>query len=308
MKLFSWIGLVFGQARTSFRHLYWTHLLTAMTLAVALFVFGAFMLLQTNLEYLVRGWGEDLQVSAYLNNGLAEGQVGSLMKRIDAMPEVARTRYISHAEARRDFQTALGTQSGLLEGLPADVLPASIEITLKPTERSEASVSRLAAHLRNDPDVTSVEYPQQWVEKLELVVLVVGWAKWICGGALFLATFFVVRSTVRLALLTRRDEVEILQLVGAPEELIQAPFVLEGLIQGVIGGGLAVAALWGGYLLLQDQIALFGAFLTPFGRLKFLPVERLALLVAIGLLLGTAGSLFSLRGFIRTWHASSAQF
>ena len=230
------------------------------------------------------------------------------MKHIEAMPEVAHARYISHAEARRDFQAALGPQSGLLDGLPADVLPASIEITLKPEERSEASVSRLAARLRDDHDVASVEYPQQWIEKLELAALVVGWAKWVFGGALFLATFFVVRSTVRLALLTRRDEVEILQLVGAPEELIQAPFVLEGLIQGVIGAGLAVAALWGFYLLLQDQIALFSTFLAPFGRLQFLPLERLALLVAIGLLLGTAGSLFSLRGFIRTWHASSAQF
>lgn len=308
MKIFCWIGLVFRQAGTSFRHLYWTHLLTALTLAIALFVFGAFMLLQTNLEYLVRGWGEELQISAYLTNGVAEDRVAALMKHIEAMPEVAHARYISHAEARRDFQAALGPQSGLLDGLPADVLPASIEITLKPEERSEASVSRLAARLRDDHDVASVEYPQQWIEKLELAALVVGWAKWVFGGALFLATFFVVRSTVRLALLTRRDEVEILQLVGAPEELIQAPFVLEGLIQGVLGAGLAVAGLWGFYLLLQDQIALFGAVLTPFGRLQFLPAERLALLVAIGLLLGTAGSLFSLRGFIRTWHASSAQF
>jgi len=308
MKIFSWIGLVFRQTGTSFRHLYWTHLLTALTLAIALFVFGAFMLAQTNLENLVRGWGEELHISAYLNNGLAEDRVAVLMKRIESMPEVARARYISHAEARRDFQAALGAQSGLLEGLPADVLPASIEITLKPAERTEASSARLAARLGDERDVASVEYPQQWIEKLDIAALIIDWAKWVFGGVLFLAVFFVVRSTVRLALLTRRDEVEILQLVGAPEELIQAPFVLEGLIQGVIGAGLAVAALWGFYLLLQDQIALFGAFLAPAARWQFLPADRLALLVAIGLLLGTAGGLFSLRGFIRTWHASSAPF
>lgn len=308
MKLFSWIGLVFRQVGTSFRHLFWTHVLTAATMAIALFLFGAFMLLQTNLEYLVRGWGEELQISAYLNNGLTEDRVGALRKRIETMPEVALARYISHAEARRDFQSALGSQSGLLDGLPADGLPASFEITLKAGERSEDSIARLAARLKDDGDIASVEYPQQWVEKLDLAALVVGWAKWIFGGVLFLVTFFVVRSTVRLVLLTRKDEVEILQLVGASEELIQAPFVIEGMIQGLVGAAVAVAALWGLYLLLQDQMALFGMFLAPFGRLQFLQPERVGLLIAIGLLLGSAGSLFSLRGFIRTWHASSEKF
>jgi len=308
MKIFSWIDFIARQVGASFRRLFWTHVLTAATTAIALFVFGAFMLLQTNLESLVRGWGEELQVSAYLNNGIAEDRVSALMKRIEALPEVARARYISHAEARRDFQAALGGQSKLLEGLPADVLPASIEITLKAAERSEASVARLAARLEEDRDIAAVEYPQQWVEKLDLAALAIGWAKWIFGGVLFLATFFVVRSTVKLALLTRREEVEILQLVGASEELIQAPFVIEGTIQGMVGAALAVAALWGFYRLLQEQIALFGAFLAPFGRLQFLQLERVALLVAIGLLLGSAGSLFSLRGFLRTWHASSAKF
>lgn len=308
MKIFSWIGLVLRQLGTSFRHLFWTHVLTVMTMAIALFVFGAFMLLQTNLEHLVRGWSDELQVSAYLKNGLAEDQVRTLMKRIEAMPEVARARHISHAQARRDFETALGSQSGLLDGLPAEALPASIEITLRASERSEGSIGQLAARLKEDRDITSVEYPQQWVEKLDLAALVVSWAKWVFGGILFLATFFIVRSTVKLALFTRKDEVEILQLVGASEELIQAPFVIEGMIQGLTGAALAICGLWGFYLLLQDQMVIFDGLLAPIGRLQFLPPGRVALLVAIGWLLGSAGSLFSLRRFIRTWHASSGEF
>lgn len=307
MKI-SLVGLVFRQVGTSFRHLFWTHVLTAATMALTLFSFGAFMLLQTNLEYLLKGWGDQLQITAYLNNGLAEPQVEALMQRIGAMPEVARARYISHAEAWRDFQTALGAQSGLLEGLPRDVLPASIEITIKPENRAEKIIGQLAARLKDDNDIASVEYPQEWVERLELVVLAVGWAKWIFGGVLFLATLFIVRSTVKLALFARKEEVEIMQLVGASEELIQAPFVLEGMIQGLTGAALSLGALWSVYWLLQDQMPTIGFFLGPFGQLQFLAPHHIALLVATGWLLGSAGSLFSLRRFIRTWHPSSAKF
>ncbi len=236
MKI-SLVGLVFRQVGTSFRHLFWTHVLTAATMALTLFSFGAFMLLQTNLEYLLKGWGDQLQITAYLNNGLAEPQVDALMQLIGAMPEVARARHIRHAEAWRDFQTALGAQSGSLDGLPRDVLPASIEITIKPENRNEKIIGQLAARLKDDNDIASVEYPQEWVERLELVVLGVGWAKWILGGVLFFATLFIVRSTVKLALFARKEEVEIMQLVGASEELIQAPFVLEGMIQGLTGAG-----------------------------------------------------------------------
>jgi cell division transport system permease protein len=308
MKI-SLVGLVFRQVGTSFRHLFWTHVLTAATMAITLFSFGAFMLLQTNLEYLLKGWGDQLQITAYLNNGLAEAEVGALMQRIEAMPEVARARHISHAEAWRDFQTALGTQSGLLDGLPRDVLPASIEITIKPENRDGKIIGQLAARLlKDDKDIASVEYPQEWVERLELAVLAVGWGKWILGGVLFLATLFVVRSTVKLALFARKEEVEIMQLVGASEELIQAPFVLEGMIQGLTGAGVSLAALWGVYCLLQDQMPTIGAFLGPFGQLQFLAPHHVALLVATGWILGSAGSLFSLRRFVRTWHPSIAKF
>ena len=163
------------------------------------------MLLQTNLEYLLKGWGDQLQITAYFNNGLAEPPSrGFDCSGSQALPEVAQVRHTSQEQAWRDFQTALGAQSGLLEGLPRDVLPASIEITIKPENRDEKVIEQLAARLRDENDIASVEYPQEWVERLELVVLAVEWAKWILGGVLFLATFFIVGSTVKLALLRAR--------------------------------------------------------------------------------------------------------
>ena len=273
-------------------------------MAVTLFVFGAFMLLQINLEHLLKGWGEQIQITAYLSKNVGVDEMPALLARVQALAEVERVRLISQEQAWRDFQTALGAQSGLLDGLPRDVLPACLEISLKPAHRDSPVVEQLAARLRAEKEFASVEYPQEWVERLGLIVLAVEWAKWSLGGLLFLATFFIVSSAVKLAFLARQDEIEIMQLVGASEELIQAPFVLEGMIQGLVGGALSVAMLWGLFVLTQSEFPTLAGLMAPLVRPQFLDSASIALVIVSGWLLGAAGSLFSLRRFIRTWKAT----
>jgi cell division transport system permease protein len=146
-----------------------------------------------------------------------------------------------------------------------------------------------------------VEYPQQWVDRLNLFVLAVQWAKWALGGILFIATFFIVGSTVRLALLARKDEIEIMQFVGASEELIRAPFVVEGMLQGTVGAGVSLFCLWLCYVLLQQYLVGQWDLFGPKMQLRFLDPASITMIVAIGLLLGGLGSLFSLRRFLRKW-------
>lgn len=306
MKL-SLVGFVLRRVRSSLWQLLWSHLLTAGIMATTLFVFGSFMLLETNLQKLLNGWGDQIQITAYLSNDLAAGDVAGLIQRVQVMPEVERVRHTSQEQAWRDFQAALGTQSGLLDGLPREVLPASIDISLSPPHRDGPVVQQLAARLKNESGVASVEYPQEWVERLGLIVLVVESIKWILAGVLFIATFFIVGSTIKLAIVARQDEVEIMQLVGASEELIQAPFVIEGMIQGLAGGALAIAGLGIAYLLLQAEVAKMGGLFVPLHELRFLNLPSLGLLLGAGWVLGAVGSLVSLRRFLRTWHVSSAR-
>jgi cell division transport system permease protein len=268
---------------------------------MTLFVFGAFIMVQLNLEQLLKGWGDQLQITSYLNKEVGADGLAKLVERVRSFPEVERVQYTDQEQAWRDFQTALGTQSGLLDGLPRDLLPASIEITLKQDQRDGAAVEKLAERLKREPEIAIVEYPQEWVERLALITLAVRWAKWIVGGVLFLATFFIVGSTAKLAILARQDEVEIMQLVGASENLVQAPFVLEGMILGLAGAAASVGALWAVYLVLQNELPALGAWLVPAGKLQFLDRTSAGSIVAIGCLLGATGSLFSLRRFIRTW-------
>lgn len=306
MKL-SLIGFVLRRVRSSLWRLLWTHVLTAGTVAVTLFVVGGFMLVETNLQKLLNNWGDQIQVTAYLADNLATEDVENLIKRVQTLPEVERVRYISQEQAWGDFQVALGPQSGLLEGLPREVLPASLEISLGMAYRQSPAVEQLAAHLKSETQISSVEYPQAWVEKLGLVVVVVEWIKWVFAALLFLATFVIIGSTVKLAILARQEEVEVMQLIGASDGLIQAPFVIEGMIQGVAGAAIAIAGLGAAYVLLNREMAPLSGLLVPVGDLQFLNLKAIGLLLGIGWFLGAVGSLISLRRFVRTWHASGVR-
>lgn len=297
----SQLGFVLRRVRNSLWELLWSHILTTGTMAMTLFVFGAFMLLQENLNNLLKGWGDQIQINAYLAKGFGAGDVQLLIEQMRSFPEVERVRHISQEQAWKDFQAALGAQSGVLEGLPHDVLPASLEITIKPAFRDAPLVDDLADRLRRIRGVTTVEYPQEWVDRLSLVVLAVQWAKWVLGGVLFITTFFIVGSTVRLAILTRKEEIEIMQLVGASEELIQAPFVLEGMIQGVVGAVVSLLCLWLLYFFLHQQVPPLVGIVGSSTRLQFLDPGSVGMILILGCLLGAAGSVFSLRRFIKTW-------
>lgn len=303
MKL-ALVGFIFRRVLSSLRQLLSVHLLTAGTVAMALYVFGAFVLLEINLQRLLKGWGDEIQVTAYLDKRFDQTAAEELAKRIGAFPEVQSVRLTSQEQAWRDFQAALGSQSGLLDGLPRDVLPASLEISLKTGHRDGSAVEHFVGRLREEKEIATVEYPQEWVERLGLVVLGVEWAKWIFGGALFMTAFIIVGSTVRLAMLARRDEIEILQLVGASGEVIQSPFVLEGMIQGLAGASLALALLWLTYHFAHGALPPLSGFLASLGEPVFLDLKSMAFLLVIGGSLGAAGSVFSLRRFLRRWKAS----
>ena len=299
--IWSHIGFVARRVRQSLWELLWNHVLTSGTMATSLFVFGVFILVQENIEHMLRGWGDQIQMNAYLDKDVGTDQVPRIMERIRGLSEVDQARHISREQAWNDFRTALGAQSAVLEGLPPDVLPESFEITLKPAYRAPEHVKEIALRLGKVEGISAVEYPEEWVARLNLFVLAVQWTKWALSGILFTATFFIVGSTVRLALLARKEEIEIMQLVGASEELIQAPFVVEGMLQGCIGAGLALLCLWLFYLFLHQyfvpEMAVWGTSM----QIRFLEPPSIMMIVMIGWLLGGLGSFFSLRGSLRTW-------
>jgi len=295
------IGFAARRAGHGLRQFVGTTLLTSLTMALTLAVFGGFMLLQVNLEKLMKSWGDGLQLTAYLAQNVGAAELDALQIRLQSFPEIERIRHTSQEQAWRDFRSSLGPQSALLDGLPRDVLPASLEITVRANFRDSAAMDQLAQRLKQQKEFTQVDYPQHWAERLSLVVLALQWAKWVAACVLLLATFFIVSNMVKLAIQSRREEIEVMQLVGATETLVQAQLALEGLIQGLLGGAGAVALLWGVYRLLRDDPAGLSELIPAVSRIEFLDDTSIALILFAGMWLGASASVFALRGMTRSW-------
>ena len=300
MKI-SQVAFVFRRVFHSFREALWTHVLTSGTMAMTLFIFGGFLLVQENIEGLVRGWGSGVQIFAYLENNLAAVEVDPLVSRVRAYAEVESARFVSQREAWDSFKKSLGAGSGVLEGLSADALPASLAIVLKADYRDHDSLSGVAGRLRSEKGIAEVEYPQEWMEKFSALVLGIEWAKWILGGFLFLATLVIVGNTVKLAIFARREEIEIMRLVGAPSSVIRMPFLIEGMIQGLAGAALSLLFLWLLFFALKSQLPLTPEIFMDRGRLRFLAPESAARLFLLGWAMGVFGSFFSLGRFLPRW-------
>ena len=294
----AYVLFVAGRVARSLRELFWTHLLTTGILAMTLSVFGGFLIIQENVGRLVKGWGDEIQVFVYLKDGIDAAAAENMRARVAAYPEVKVASYVSRERAWDEFKKTLGSQSGILDGLNPNVLPASLDVELRSAYRSREAVLRLVRRLAALDGVEDVEYPETWLEKIRLLVIGIGWLKWVLGGFLFLVAFLIVGSTIKLAILARQDEIEIMQLAGAADGLIKAPFVIEGMIQGLAGAALALGLLRAVFSLLTAEL------LAPFGPLMagaqftFLGMQQCVFLVLMGWLLGIAGSLLSVKRFL----------
>lgn len=269
------------------------------TVAVALTILAFFAIIVLNVQKLTRNWSEDVQVVAYMNTAPEERVLQQWMADIRRMPEVARVDFVSHAEALKRFQKRLGDDADLLDGVAADVLPAAFEISLREDSRNRAGVSAVVSRLRQNSGLSDLRFGQEWLERFEAFVSLLRLAGAILGGFLLFAALFIVSNTIRLTLYARRDELEIMALVGATPLFIKSPFLLEGALQGALGGALAVG---GSYLLFQLflQQGLSSLLLASgVDRVTFLPWSWQLSLIAAGLLLGFVGSLLSLRKLVR---------
>ena len=220
-----------------------TSTIAVATIGVSLLLVGAFALLLQNMEELLDRFGDDLHITAFLEDGLPESERALLEERIATAIGVERVRYVSKEEALERFRDGVGRGGGFLEGLGENPLPASLEITLTPERRSAEGLRVAVGSIQGLPGISDLTSGQDWVEGyLRAVALVRGIG---VGLAVILAfaTLLIVANTLRLAILARRDELEILALVGASRSFVQTPFLLEGVLQGAVGGAVALTLL-----------------------------------------------------------------
>jgi cell division transport system permease protein len=285
--------------RTALRGLVGSPVTTAVavvTIGVSLVLVGAFALLAWNMEGVLRGVGDELRVTAYLDDGLSADQQRALATTAATVEGVAEVRIVTKEEALERFRTGVGRGGAFLEGLDENPLPASLEITLEPASRSADGMRMAVGSLAGLPGIDDVVSGQEWVEGyLRAIALVRGVGMGL-GVILALAALLIVANTIRLAVLARRDELEILALVGASRTFVATPFLLEGAAQGAVGGVLALALLAALFRLVLPELQ-FGLELVLGGiEPRFFTPAEAAGLVGVGSGLGLAGSLAALAG------------
>jgi cell division transport system permease protein len=266
--------------------------LSVVTIAVSLFVLGAFLSLASNLSDVVARWSDKVQVTFYLEDQLPDAPRDGLQASLGADPAVESVLYVSREEALRRFRSLFREMRSLPEDLGENPFPAAMEVTLRPSRNSAEDAQRLVQAFRRAPGVEDVEYDLLWIQRLTTAVRLVRGAGAFLGAILVLAAVFTISNVMRLTMYARQDELDIMRLVGASPAYVKGPFVLEGMIQGGLGGVLALALLWGIFQMLSRDVLATSDLL---GRTAIvLPPTLAALIVLGGTLVGLTGSLVSL--------------
>lgn len=273
-----------------------TSAVASLTIAMCLVLLGAFLLLLWNMEELLDDFGSDLYVTAYLDPAVSEAARRELIEVVATVEGVHEVRLVTEAEALERFSEGVGRGSALLSGLTENPLPASLEIALVPGQQSAAGMRIVQESLDGLPGISDLSSGHEWVEGyLRAVALLRGIGIGL-AVILALATLLIISNTIRLAVLARRDEIEILALVGASRGFIQTPFLFEGCLQGLVGGGLALVLLYGLFRLVLPGFEFGLEFVLGGAAPRFFAFGEAMVVLSVGAGLGLFGSAAAVAG------------
>ena len=265
------------------------------TTAVCVLILGMALLVNAHVEEIIHNVGQDVAITAFFPEDISQEQIDEIVSSVESYPEVNESAYVSKEEALERFRETFADQPDIVNSISSDVLPASLEIQLNDSSDSSAVADKLQAEGFKEDEI---RYPQQTVDRLNQVTGYVIWALRGATALFFTASVLLIFNTIRLSIFARRKEIEVMKLVGASDSFVRTPFVLEGLVQGLIGAAIAaLAVVW-----LNSIFVSWAQEYLPFvpvasGAVNTLIV--LLVLLAVGALVGIAGSFFSVRRFLK---------
>jgi cell division transport system permease protein len=264
-------------------------LLAVGTMAVCMLLLGTVLLILDNTRAIAVDWGIEVPVTVYMaDEGAADG-AGALAARLERLPEVERVDHVTPGEALRRLDEGLGANASVLEGIDAQALPDSLEIHLR--DGVEAGfASALAARVAEAPGVEDVAVLGPWADQANAMLATLRTLALGVGGLVSLACIAIVWSTIRLGVFARREEIQILRLVGGTPAFVRAPFLVEGMVQGVLGSALALALLWTAFDVVHPHLQQGLSLVFAAGSLHFFSPLQVALGIAFGAFLGALGS------------------
>lgn len=289
------LGFFLSEAFKNIR-LNWLMSVTAATTTfVCILVLGMGLLVNAHVSEIVKSVGQKVEITAFFPENASQEQIDNARKTVEGWPEVKSSTYVSKEMALQRFKDTFSDQPDLYQDLKGNPLPASLEISLKDPRTSNAVADKLVSIGFSKGDIN---YPQRTIERLNKITDYITWA--LRGGtALFLiSSILLISNAIRLSIFARRKEIEIMKLVGASDGFVRTPFLLEGVVQGIVGA--AVAAL---------IVVWLNLFFVDWAHsaMPFFPVSAsavnipslLAILISVGAVIGVIGSFLSVRRFLK---------
>jgi cell division transport system permease protein len=281
------------------------NLTTIAIIGISMLIFSSFSLIAFNLTSFLKMWEDKIEVIAYLRKGTPLSEVEELLRNTRQLEGVETVKYVSPYDAMAFMESKLGSQKDLLGGIQPGVLPSSIEIRLEKEFRNSASVKEVVSEVKRFPQIEEIQYGQEWVETFSGLVHIFRLTQWALGGLLLIGIIFITSNTLQLTISSRKEEIEIMHIMGTSPGFIQVPFYIEGLIQGLLGTGLAILFLF--YLYYRVLLyKVFFHYITPSMKewltgvpILFLPPEKIAMILLGGMVLGFFGSFVASIKFLK---------
>lgn len=265
-----------------------------LTVAVSLFLFGGVLLLSRMVDHGTERWKEGVELEIFFVPTATDQQIRAVQTELEASPEVREFRFISKQQAWEIFKNIYADEPELIESASPEVLPPSFRVV----PEDPALTDSIAAQFTGRAGVDEVLTAQEQVRRMLRAISWIRRLFFAISGVLLASSLFLIVNTIRLATFARRREIQIMKLVGATNWFIRIPFMLEGLVQGATGAGLAFGAIYVLQRILSDLVArsegIFSSFYITAGD----AIGIGAVVLSIGAAVGVLGSAIGLRRFL----------
>ena len=272
-----------------------TSFVAVTMIAISLLIVGTFLLVAENLGRAAAQWQGHSRIVIYLDAAAAPQDIRAVDAFLAARPELARRRLVTKEEALARFKSYFASLSEVVGQLDENPFPPSYEVEVDPRLAQSRGLANNIVQLRAMRGVDQVQYDWEWLDRLRRLINIINVIGLVAGGILGIAAAFTIANVIRLTMILYREEIEIMRLVGATERIIRGPFLIEGFLQGTLGGVIAVVLLFVLYEVSRRALAPSSSILWSFLFLGFLPWQKIAALVAGGMLAGWFGSWLSVR-------------
>jgi cell division transport system permease protein len=289
--------LFFKRALEDFRNNRLLNLITLLTISLSILIVSTFILFFINTRDMMNFWKKGLRIMVYVKPDVVPSEMPAVGRQIKSIEGVKDIRFISKEAALRQLKSQMKRQASLFEKLEKNPLPDAFETELDAKFQRWEKLEALATQIEALDAVQEVEYGQQWLGRFNQVFNLFTLAGYTMCGIFLMAAAFIVANTIRLVIYSRRDEIEIMRLVGAAEHFIKIPFYFQGLMQGAAGAVIGLAILFAAYGYVASNIEP-GSF-SGLINIRFLAPQMVGIIILLSMLVGWFGSYISLKQYLK---------